>query len=62
MVEQRNLHDFTPAYMKDAPVAVDVHIVPSTEAPGGCGEPPVLVAAPAVISKRTGSSRSSGRA
>ena len=34
--------------MKDAPVAVDVHIVPSTEAPSGCGEPPVPVIAPAV--------------
>jgi isoquinoline 1-oxidoreductase beta subunit len=34
--------------MKDAPVAVDVDIVPSTEAPSGCGEPPVPVIAPAV--------------
>jgi isoquinoline 1-oxidoreductase beta subunit len=48
-VEQRNFHDYTPAYMRDAPVAVDVHIVPSTEAPTGCGEPPVPVIAPAVI-------------
>ena len=47
-VEQRNFHDFTPAYMKDAPVTVDAHIVPSTEAPTGCGEPPVPVIAPAV--------------
>jgi len=27
---------------------VDVYIVPSTEAPTGCGEPPVPVIAPAV--------------
>jgi len=47
-VEQRNFHDYTPAYMKDAPVAVDVHIVPSNEPPTGCGEPPVPVIAPAV--------------
>jgi isoquinoline 1-oxidoreductase beta subunit len=47
-VEQRNFHDYTPAYMKDSPVAVDVHIVPSTEAPTGCGEPPVPIIAPAV--------------
>jgi isoquinoline 1-oxidoreductase beta subunit len=47
-VEQRNYHDFTPAYMKDSPAAVDVHIVPSTEPPTGCGEPPVPVIAPAV--------------
>jgi isoquinoline 1-oxidoreductase beta subunit len=35
--------------MKDAPVAVDVHIVPDTEKPSGCGEPPVPVIAPAVV-------------
>jgi isoquinoline 1-oxidoreductase subunit beta len=34
--------------MRDAPVTVDVHIVPNTEAPTGCGEPPVPVIAPAV--------------
>jgi len=35
--------------MVDAPVAVDVHIVPSTEAPTGIGEPPVPVISPAVV-------------
>ena len=35
--------------MVDAPVAVDVHIVPSTEPPTGCGEPPVPVMSPAVV-------------
>ena len=48
-VEQRNFHDFTPPYIGDAPVAVDVHIVPSTEVPTGVGEPPVPVIAPAVV-------------
>jgi isoquinoline 1-oxidoreductase beta subunit len=48
-VEQRNFDGFTPPYIVDAPVAVDVHIVPSTEAPTGCGEPPVPVISPAVV-------------
>jgi isoquinoline 1-oxidoreductase subunit beta len=48
-VEQRNLDGYTPPYIKDAPVAVDVHIVPDTEKPSGCGEPPVPVIAPAVV-------------
>jgi len=48
-VEQRNFDRYTPAYIADAPVAVDVHIVPSTEAPTGCGEPPVPVISPAVV-------------
>ena len=46
MVEQRNFDSYVPPYMPDAPVAVDVHIVPSTEAPSGCGEPPVPVISP----------------
>ena len=56
-VEQRNFRDFVPPYIVDAPVAVDVHIVPSTDAPTGCGEPPVPVISPAVanaLSKLTG--------
>lgn len=56
-VEQRNFDGYTPPYMVDAPVAVDVHIVPSTEPPTGCGEPPVPVISPAVVnalSKLTG--------
>ena len=35
--------------MTDAPVAVDIHIVPSAEPPTGCGEPPVPVISPAVV-------------
>ncbi|HEX3184171.1 MAG TPA: xanthine dehydrogenase family protein molybdopterin-binding subunit [Pyrinomonadaceae bacterium] len=48
-VEQRNFDGYVPPYIVDAPMAVDVHIVPSTEAPTGCGEPPVPVISPAVV-------------
>jgi len=48
-VEQRNFDGYTPPYIVDAPVDVDVHIVPSTDAPTGCGEPPVPVISPAVV-------------
>ena len=48
-VEQRNFDGYTPPYIIDTPVTVDVHIVPSTEAPSGCGEPPVPVISPAVV-------------
>jgi isoquinoline 1-oxidoreductase subunit beta len=48
-VQQRNFDDYTPPYIVDAPVDVDVHIVSSTDAPTGCGEPPVPVISPAVV-------------
>jgi isoquinoline 1-oxidoreductase beta subunit len=48
-VEQSNFDRYTPPYMGDAPVAIDVYIVPSTGAPTGCGEPPVPVISPAVV-------------
>jgi isoquinoline 1-oxidoreductase subunit beta len=48
-VEQRNFDAYTPPYIVDAPVAVDVHIVESSEKPSGCGEPPVPVISPAVV-------------
>lgn len=48
-VEQRNFDGYTPPYIADSPVTVDVHVVPSTEAPTGCGEPPVPVISPAVV-------------
>ena len=57
VVEQRNFDGYVPPYMPDAPVAVDVHVVPSAEPPSGCGEPPVPVISPAVVnalSKLTG--------
>jgi isoquinoline 1-oxidoreductase beta subunit len=47
--EQNNFDGYTPPYIVDAPAAVDVHIVPSTERPSGCGEPPVPVISPAVV-------------
>lgn len=53
VVEQRNFDGYVPPYMVDAPVAVDVHIVPSAEAPTGCGEPPVPVISPAVVNALT---------
>ncbi|MGH9928024.1 MAG: molybdopterin cofactor-binding domain-containing protein, partial [Pyrinomonadaceae bacterium] len=49
LVEQRNFDGYVPPYIGDAPVSVDVHIVPSAEAPTGCGEPPVPVISPAVV-------------
>jgi isoquinoline 1-oxidoreductase beta subunit len=48
-VEQRNFDGYTPPYIIDVPTTIDVHIVPSTEAPTGCGEPPVPVISPAVV-------------
>jgi len=48
-VEQRNFDGYAPPYIIDTPMTVDVHIVPSTEAPTGCGEPPVPVISPAVV-------------
>jgi isoquinoline 1-oxidoreductase beta subunit len=53
MVEQSNFDEYVLPYMPDAPVAVDVHIVPSSEAPTGCGEPPVPVISPAVVNALT---------
>jgi isoquinoline 1-oxidoreductase beta subunit len=49
IVQQRNLDGFAPPYMAETPVAIDVHIVPSGEAPTGMGETPVPVISPAVV-------------
>jgi len=46
-VEQHNFHDYPTLRMNEAP-AVDVHLVKSTEAPGGVGEPPTCAIFPAV--------------
>jgi isoquinoline 1-oxidoreductase beta subunit len=46
-VAQSNFHDFPLLRMREMPV-VEVHIVPSTEAPTGIGEPGTPPIAPAV--------------
>src|SRR6267378_8392957 len=43
----RHFHDHRTLRMNEAP-AVDVHLVKSTEAPGGVGEPPTCAIFPAV--------------
>jgi isoquinoline 1-oxidoreductase beta subunit len=48
-VEQRNFDAYAPPSIIDAPLAVDVHIVPSADKPTGCGEPPTPVISPAVV-------------
>jgi isoquinoline 1-oxidoreductase subunit beta len=40
-VQQSNFHDYEVLRMSDAPPIISVHIVPSTDPPGGCGEPGV---------------------
>jgi isoquinoline 1-oxidoreductase beta subunit len=47
-VEQSNFHNYPMLRMNGMP-EVDVHIVPSREAPGGVGEPGVPPIAPAVL-------------
>ena len=47
MVEQANFDTFEPLRISDMP-KIEVHIVPSTEAPTGVGEPGVPPVAPAV--------------
>jgi isoquinoline 1-oxidoreductase beta subunit len=46
-VEQHNYHDYRMLRMREAPT-VEVHLVPSTEAPGGAGEPGTSAVMPAV--------------
>jgi isoquinoline 1-oxidoreductase beta subunit len=47
-VNQSNFHDYEVLRLPDAPPVIDVHIVPSTDPPGGCGEPGVPPTAAAV--------------
>jgi isoquinoline 1-oxidoreductase beta subunit len=47
-VQQGNFNDYEVLRMNDAPPVIDVHIVPSSDPPGGCGEPGVPPIAPAV--------------
>jgi len=53
VVQQRNFDGFTPPYMPDAPMDVEVHLVPSTDQPTGVGECPVPLMAPAVVNALT---------
>jgi isoquinoline 1-oxidoreductase subunit beta len=46
-VKQSNFHDFLPVRMSAAP-AVEVHLIPSSESPGGIGEVGVPLVAPAL--------------
>jgi isoquinoline 1-oxidoreductase subunit beta len=47
LVEQSNFHDYPVLRMNQAP-RIEVHIVPSNEAPSGVGEPATPVIAPAL--------------
>jgi isoquinoline 1-oxidoreductase beta subunit len=46
-VQQSNFHDYRPMRMNECP-AVEMHLVKSTEPPGGVGETPTSAIAPAV--------------
>jgi isoquinoline 1-oxidoreductase beta subunit len=47
-VDQSNFNDYEVLRMNEAPPVIEVHIVSSTERPGGVGEPGVPPIAPAV--------------
>jgi len=47
-VQQSNFHDYEVLRMKDSPPVIEVHVISSSEPPGGCGEPGVPPIAPAV--------------
>ena len=48
VIDQSNFNDYPVARMNDAPVQVDVHIVESSAAPAGVGEPGVPPLVPAL--------------
>jgi isoquinoline 1-oxidoreductase subunit beta len=47
-IEQSNYHNYPVARIAEAPRQIHVHIIPSTEAPAGVGEPGVPPVAPAI--------------
>jgi len=47
VVEQANFHDYPLVRMSDSPV-IDVHMIASTEKPGGIGEPNTALIGPSV--------------
>jgi len=46
-IEQSNFHDVRVLRMNEAPV-IEIHVIASTEGPGGMGEPGTSCLAPAV--------------
>jgi isoquinoline 1-oxidoreductase subunit beta len=46
-IQQTNFHQFTPFRIGEVPL-MEIHVVPSTEAPGGAGEPGLPPVAPAL--------------
>jgi isoquinoline 1-oxidoreductase beta subunit len=46
-VEQSNFNDYRVLRLNETPT-IEVHLIPSTEAPGGMGEPGTAVTAPAL--------------
>ena len=47
-IEQPNFYAYFPMRMSDMPKVIDVHIIPSTEAPTGVGEPALPPVGPAL--------------
>jgi isoquinoline 1-oxidoreductase subunit beta len=47
-IQQQNFSDYEVLRIDDAPEKIEVHIVPSSDSPGGCGEPGVPPVAPAL--------------
>ena len=48
VVDQTNFHNYPVARITDVPMEINIHIIPSTELPGGVGEPGVPPVAPAI--------------
>ena len=46
-VEQSNFDNYLPMRMDEVPV-IETHLIKSSEEPGGIGEPPTAVVAPAI--------------